>query len=276
MTDAESITVALAQAARPWYVPTSTYRLQFHAGFPFAAAAALVPYLHRLGVTTCYSSPYLMAKPGSQHGYDICDHSRLNPELGTGADYEAFVDALGAHGMGQTLDFVPNHMGIDPEMNPWWHDVLENGPSSAYARSFDIDWFPVKDELHVKVLLPILGDQYGLVLDRGELKLGFDNGSLVLHYWDQRLPVNPRHTAFQHVARLRDGLQFQRAAPDCSRHPVRPDQHGRAHLARRRPLARGDHHPRHRQGPRQHRIPLETHDFTRRIAISTRSGVAGA
>lgn len=192
MQVAESAVSALSGAARPWYVPVSTYRVQFHSGFRFADAAALVPYLHRLGITTCYSSPYLMAEPGSTHGYDICDHNRLNPELGTAEDYESFVAALEAHGMAQTLDFVPNHMGIDPSTNPWWHDVLENGPSSIFASYFDIDWFPLKKELRVKVLLPILGDQYGLVLERGELQLAYENGGLVLIYAGRRLPVNPR------------------------------------------------------------------------------------
>src|SRR5512138_2421212 len=143
--------------------PGSTYRLQFNHEFTFADAERVLPYLDRLGVSDVYASPYLMAQPGSMHGYDICDHTRLNPEVGSQADYDSFVAALRRHGLGQLLDFVLNHMGIDPAANPWWRDVLENGRSSAFAHFFDIDWDPVKRELKDKVLLPILGDQYGLV-----------------------------------------------------------------------------------------------------------------
>lgn len=173
-------------------VPTSTYRLQFHRGFTFAAAAAIVPYLARLGITDCYASPFLMARPGSQHGYDICDHSRLNPDIGGEAECAALASALRAGKMGLVADVVPNHMGIDAAANPWWRDVLENGPSSPYARYFDIDWEPVKAELKGKLLLPILGDQYGTVLEGGELRLGFADGAVFLEYGDSRLPINPR------------------------------------------------------------------------------------
>jgi (1->4)-alpha-D-glucan 1-alpha-D-glucosylmutase len=183
----------------PSRVPLSTYRLQFQHRFTFTDAVAIVPYLERLGITDCYTSPYLMARPGSPHGYDICDHNRLNPELGTKDDYGAFVSALRARSMGQILDFVPNHMGIDPVANPWWRDVLENGPSSPYGRYFDIDWDPIKPELKGKILLPILGDHYGAVLERGELHLGFAEGRLFLQHGDTRLPINPRQAT--HVYR---------------------------------------------------------------------------
>lgn len=172
--------------------PVSTYRLQLHRDFGFADACALVPYLHALGVTDCYASPFFKANPGSRHGYDICDHSQLNPEVGSEEDFAAFTAALNAHGMGLVVDFVPNHMGIDPAANPWWRDVLENGLCSPYAEFFDIDWEPVKDELHNKVLLPILGDQYGLALERGELRLAFADGTFVLRYFDYDLPLDPR------------------------------------------------------------------------------------
>src|SRR5512142_1787663 len=111
------------------HVPSSTYRLQFHRDFTFRDATRLVPYLRDLGAGDCYCSPYLMARPGSRHGYDIIDHTRLNPEVGDDADYQALVTALHEAGLGQVLDFVPNHMGIDPRTNRWWCDVLENGPS---------------------------------------------------------------------------------------------------------------------------------------------------
>jgi (1->4)-alpha-D-glucan 1-alpha-D-glucosylmutase len=124
--------------------------------------------------------------------YDVCDHNALNPELGTREDYEAFVAALREHGIGQILDFVPNHMGVAESTNGWWTDVLENGPSSPFAAYFDIDWQPLKRELENKVLLPVLGDQYGRVLESGELKLHFGDGGFHLDYYEQRLPIAPR------------------------------------------------------------------------------------
>ena len=142
-------------------VPLSTYRLQFNNRFTFADARAVVDYLHALGITDCYASSYLKAVPGSPHGYDVVDPTRINPDVGTSDDYWAWIDTLAARDMGQVLDLVPNHMGIARSANPWWLDVLENGPSSRFARFFDIEWRPVKDELADKVLIPILGDQYG-------------------------------------------------------------------------------------------------------------------
>ena len=174
--------------------PVTTYRLQFHRGFGFADARDLVPYLAELGVTECYCSPYFKAHPGSRHGYDTCEHGSLNPELGTEADYQGFCATLQAHGLGHIVDFVPNHMAADPRSNPWWRDVLENGPSSPFAAFFDIDWDPIKPELKGKVLLPVLGDQYGRVLERGELQLRFQDGALHLWYFDLDLPIDPRQS----------------------------------------------------------------------------------
>jgi (1->4)-alpha-D-glucan 1-alpha-D-glucosylmutase len=171
--------------------PTSTYRLQFGARFRYTDARDLLPYLDDLGITDCYSSPILKATPGSTHGYDICDHSRLNEELGLEGEYTAWCDALRDRRFGHIVDFVPNHMSSDPTSNLWWRDVLENGPSSPYGRYFDVDWDPVKPELKGKVLLPMLGDQYGRVLERGELQLRFEEGALHLHYFDRDLPINP-------------------------------------------------------------------------------------
>jgi (1->4)-alpha-D-glucan 1-alpha-D-glucosylmutase len=175
-------------------IPVATYRLQFNRDFTFSRAADLVPYLASLGITHCYASPYLRARPGSMHGYDIVDHHQLNPEIGSGEDYERFVNALHEHGMGQILDIVPNHMAILGKDNAWWLDVLENGRASAYAGYFDIDWEPLKDELQGKVLVPVLADQYGLVLDRGELKLTFDKerGEFSLFYFEHRFPIDPQ------------------------------------------------------------------------------------
>ena len=174
--------------------PVSSYRLQLGRQFRFADARDLVPYLDELGITDCYSSPHLKATPGSTHGYDISDHTSLNPELGSESEYAAWVAELRARGLGHIVDVVPNHMSCDPMTNLWWRDVLENGRSSPYAKYFDIDWDPVKPELAGKVLLPLLGDQYGRVLERGELQLRFDAGALHLRYFDRDLPINPRQS----------------------------------------------------------------------------------
>jgi (1->4)-alpha-D-glucan 1-alpha-D-glucosylmutase len=157
-------------------IPLSTYRLQFNRTFTFEDARGLVDYLDALGISDLYASPYLAARPGSLHGYDLIDHNALNPELGSPEDYDRLVAALHERGMGQILDVVPNHMGIAGGANQWWNDVLENGPGSPYAEFFDVDWEPLKRELADKVLLPILGDQYGRVLENQELTLQFEEG----------------------------------------------------------------------------------------------------
>jgi (1->4)-alpha-D-glucan 1-alpha-D-glucosylmutase len=172
-------------------IPVCTYRLQFNRQFTFTQARDLVPYLHELGVSDAYASPYFQARPNSLHGYDITDHNKLNQAIGSRADYDAWISELHKRGMGQVLDFVPNHMGIGEPQNTWWQDVLENGPSSTYASYFDIDWQPLKTDLQDKVLLPILGDQYGRVLERGELQVRFDAGVFTLHYHDHVLPIAP-------------------------------------------------------------------------------------
>jgi (1->4)-alpha-D-glucan 1-alpha-D-glucosylmutase len=171
--------------------PRATYRLQFHAGFGFADATALVPYLARLGISHVYASPYLRARAGSEHGYDIVDHSALNPELGTAADYEAFVAALRANGMGHILDFVPNHMGVGGCDNAWWLDLLAWGPDSHYADYFDVDWAPLREQLRGKVLLPFLGQQYGDVLEAGELRWKYGAGTFSLRYFEHCFPLAP-------------------------------------------------------------------------------------
>lgn len=177
---------------KPEHVPGSTYRLQLNPDFGFTKAHGIIPYLEELGVTDCYVSPVLAPRPGSQHGYDVCDHNRLNPDLGTTEEFHAFCHALRERGMGLVVDFVPNHMGVDPQANLPWRSVLENGPSSPFANFFDIDWNPVKDELKDKVLLPVLDDQYGNVLEAGRLQIRFDEGSFSLQYADCNFPLNPR------------------------------------------------------------------------------------
>jgi len=184
----------MPRGTQQFRVTVSTYRLHLNRDFGFAQARSIVPYLAKLGITDCYTSPILQARPGSPHGYDICNHNQLNPELGTEADYALFAEALTAHGMGQVVDFVPNHMGIDAATNPRWRNVLENGRCSPFADFFDIDWHPVKPELHDKILLPILGDQYGLVLERGELVLCFAHGSFTLRYFEHELPLDLRRS----------------------------------------------------------------------------------
>src|SRR5437667_3572841 len=181
-------------------IPTSTYRLQFNRQFTFAQAREIVPYLNALGISDCYASPYFQARAESLHGYDITDHNKLNAAIGTRAEYDAWICELQAHGIGQIFDFVPNHMGIGESLNEWWMDVLENGPSSQYAPRFDIDWHPLKSDLRDKVLLPILGDQYGRVLERGELQVRFDAGAFYLCYYNRQFPIAPG--TYRHILEL--------------------------------------------------------------------------
>src|SRR5215472_15638098 len=180
----------MTKTTRP-RIPICTYRLQFNRWFTFNQACAIVPYLNALGVTDVYASPYFQAGPESLHGYDITDHNKLNAAIGSRADYDSWIAELHAHAMGQVLDFVPNHVGIADDRNAWWMDVLENGPSSKYAPYFDIDWEPLKSDLHDKVLLPILADQYGRVLERGEFEVRFEEGTFYLLYGERRLPIAP-------------------------------------------------------------------------------------
>ena len=172
--------------------PLSTYRLQFNRNFHFEDARKLVPYLWRLGVSHCYASPLLKARPGSEHGYDIVDHNQLNPEIGSEEEFRSLVSELKAHGMGLILDIVPNHMGVGHGTNPWWQDVLQNGRASAYADFFDIDWEPLKPELRNKVLTPILGNPYGDDLEQGNIQVAFEDGRFVVKYSDRVLPVDPQ------------------------------------------------------------------------------------
>jgi (1->4)-alpha-D-glucan 1-alpha-D-glucosylmutase len=170
----------------------STYRLQLTPDFGFAAAAALADYLGRLGVSHLYASPYLQAARGSQHGYDVVDPTRVNEELGGAAGHRVLVQALGEHDLGQVLDIVPNHMSIGSAENAWWRDVLENGPSSLYASYFDVDWEHPEARLQNKVLLPVLGDHYGRVLEAGEIRLRRDGEEFQLAYHEHRFAVAPR------------------------------------------------------------------------------------
>src|SRR5262249_15045976 len=150
------------------------------------------PYWHDLGITHAYASPYLRARPGSTHGYDIIDHGSLNPEIGSDEDHSAWVAALHERGMGHILDTVPNHMGFASSDNAWWNDVLENGPSARFAGYFAIAWRPsARPELQDRVLLPVLGEPYGAVLEAGQLRLGFEGGAFSVHYYDRCFPLEP-------------------------------------------------------------------------------------
>ena len=162
-------------------LPSSTYRLQLHAGFTFDDAVEVAKYLKQLGISHVYSSPYFQAAPGSNHGYDVVDHQRVNEELGGEAGHLRLCQKLRELGMGQVLDIVPNHMALGPENRYWW-DVLENGPSSRYATWFDIDWHSSEAKLQNKVLIPVLGDQYGRVLSAGQIKLEHDDGASTRWY----------------------------------------------------------------------------------------------
>ncbi len=174
-------------------VPCGTYRVQFHKGCTFEQVTQIVPYLKALGVSHLYSSPYLRARPGSTHGYDIVDHGQLNPEVGDEQAHARMCQALQRSGMGQILDIVPNHMGVLEADNAWWLDVLEHGRASSHAKTFDIEWKPAQPEMAGRVLLPVLGDHFGKVLEAGELKLHFDRetGEFGLRYWDHRFPLDP-------------------------------------------------------------------------------------
>jgi (1->4)-alpha-D-glucan 1-alpha-D-glucosylmutase len=174
-------------------IPCATYRLQFRHEFTFNHAAQIVPYLHQLGISHCYASPFLQARPGSPHGYDIIDHRALNAELGGVAGFELFTTTLRDHGMGLIMDLVPNHMGVMGSDNSWWLDVLENGPASAHAHYFDIDWAALEETLRGKLLLPVLSDHYGSTLERGELRLLFDadTGAFSVRYFEHLFPIDP-------------------------------------------------------------------------------------
>lgn len=175
-------------------IPRATYRVQLNHEFTFADATRIVAYLAELGISHLYTSPLLKARPGSMHGYDVTDHTQLNPELGTQDDFEQLIATLHSHGMGLLVDIVPNHLGIMGSDNQWWLDVLENGPAAQFAGYFDIDWRPNRASLRDRLLVPVLGDPYGTVLERGEIQLHFDaaRGEFSLRYHEHCFPIDPR------------------------------------------------------------------------------------
>ncbi len=193
--------------------PRASYRLQLNAAFTLDDASRLVRYLARLGISHVYASPWLKARRGSGHGYDVADHNLVNPELGGLAALDHFSEELESHGLGQILDFVPNHMGVGRD-NPMWWDVLTWGRDSAFAPAFDIDWFAPDDHVRDKVLVPVLGDHPDPLVARGEIGLRFDPaaGRFSVRYADHRFPVS----AASHVDLLRaaaDGIAWQDDLP---------------------------------------------------------------
>jgi (1->4)-alpha-D-glucan 1-alpha-D-glucosylmutase len=237
-----------ARAAPGPVIPGATYRVQLNANFTFRDATAIVPYLAELGISHVYCSPYFRARSGSTHGYDVVDHNAFNPEIGERADFERFVAALRAHDMGHIVDIVPNHVGILGADNYWWMDVLENGAASAYAGVFDIDWTPSNPDLAHKVLVPILADHYGAVLERGELEPRFEpsSGAFAVFYQSHRMPLDPRTyprildraAALVSSSELENIRRAFAALPD--RHSPTPEQiaeRGREKEAHKRRLA---------------------------------------
>ena len=177
----------------PSATPIATYRLQLTANFDFDAAAAVVPYLKALGISYVYASPFTKARKGSTHGYDVVNHTLINPELGGDEGFERLSKTLREHDLGLILDFVPNHVGVHFADNPWWLDVLEWGEASPHAVSFDIDWELLPYRARGGVLLPILGSSYGRALEAGEIELRYDagEGSFSAWYFEHRLPIAP-------------------------------------------------------------------------------------
>ncbi len=193
-------------------IPSSTYRLQLHAGFGFYDAARIASYLERLGVSEVYTSPIFKAAPASTHGYDVLDHDQLNPELGGPAGFDALSEAVKSRDLGLIVDFVPNHMGVGANGNRFWEDVLEHGQASERADYFDIDWQPPKETLSRKILLPLLPDQYGVSLESGYFGLGFDGTAIRLHAGSRTLPLRPQSLG-RVLGRVADLLEAS-GAPD--------------------------------------------------------------
>jgi (1->4)-alpha-D-glucan 1-alpha-D-glucosylmutase len=172
-------------------IPRATYRLQFNEHFRLVDALPLIPYFHELGISHIYASPLFKAAAHSGHGYDVCDFGQLNPEIGTEEDLQKLVAVLREYEMGLILDIVPNHMGISTAENAWWQDVLKNGRASRFANYFDIQWESADPKLLGKILLPVLGDHYQRVLQRGELRVQKENGEPVLSYFENKFPLSP-------------------------------------------------------------------------------------
>lgn len=175
--------------------PIATYRVQLNPDFGFDNVTALVPYLKALGISHVYTSPYLQAAEGSTHGYDVVDATQVNRQLGGTERHARMCETIQREGLSHMIDVVPNHMAIPGEQNPWWWDVLENGPSSFYAIYFDVDWENSEERWQNRILLPVLGDHYGRILEAGEIHLTHNNARFALHYFDHVFPVDPSSLA---------------------------------------------------------------------------------
>ena len=226
LLDCERPDATVPRRSRP-AVPGATYRMQLDRNFTFDDAAGLIPYLSALGITHLYSSPWLKARAGTTHGYDIIDHNLINPEIGDTQSLGNLSAVLASRGIGHILDFVPNHMAIGRADNVWWLDVLEWGRASPYAEYFDIDWVPLKPQLNQRVLVPVLGDHYGKVLEAGELVLRFDLaiGGFSVWYHDHRFPI----AITQYGPLIRAALDLAGADPQA---PDRSWQRALARLAK--------------------------------------------
>ena len=176
-------------ALRVSVAPRATYRLQLTPEFGFEAAAARVPYVARVGVSHLYLSPITEAVPGSAHGYDVTDPTRVRAELGGDEGFARLVAAVRKAGLGLLVDVVPNHMATDARVNPYWRDVLEDGQQSPYASWFDIDWSPPDPELRGRVMVPILGESLEATLAAGELEPARSDAGLVVRVPGAELPL---------------------------------------------------------------------------------------
>lgn len=199
--------------------PIATYRLQLQPAFGFAQAAEAAGYLSLLGISHLYTSPCFQAVAGSTHGYDITNCSRINEELGGPEAHAQFSQRLETVGLGRLIDIVPNHVAIPGCQNPWWWDVLKNGPSSRFANYFDVDWDASEERWPNKILLPVLADHYGRILEKGELRLSHQSGVFTLHYHAHLFPIDS--------SSLVDVLS--RAANACESDPLAfiAESHGR-------------------------------------------------
>ncbi|HEY9510895.1 MAG TPA: alpha-amylase family glycosyl hydrolase, partial [Verrucomicrobiae bacterium] len=207
-------------------VPGATYRLQFNRDFTFRQGTEILEYLRDLGITDVYASPLFQAGPDSTHGYDICCFGKISPNIGTQEDFERFTSQRQKLGLGLLLDMVPNHMGAALS-NGWWLDVLEHGPESQYANFFDVDWNPASPALQNKVLLPVLGDHYTNVLERGELKLGFENGKFFISYFDKKFPIAAKTLPFDPP---QNAIELERVLAEFNGVPEdRPQPANRSH-----------------------------------------------
>jgi (1->4)-alpha-D-glucan 1-alpha-D-glucosylmutase len=203
----------------------ATYRLQLSAEFDFAAVAAQAAYLADLGISHVYCSPYTQAAAGSAHGYDVVDPTRISDDLGGEAGHRAMCEALRSHGLAQLLDIVPNHMSIVDRRNRWWWDVLTDGLASPYAAFFDIDWESDEPRLRHQILLPVLADQVGRVLEDGLIRLVRERGELLIAYLDNRYPLSVETVAELLAASWSPEVDEVLAA--VARLPIGADDHGR-------------------------------------------------